>query len=418
MAPSGPNYFFSRGLLAASFSALVLSAEIDRQPSEVEAQPLDFDYDLRTLAQESRYNETAALVRDTELFQPPNLEHVLTNQAVNAEDMTVGPDGVAYAGLGDGRIASFEVDSNEVRNFSRTGQDVPGCGTPDLEPICGRPLAIKFAAARPFAKFIQRIPAAKLFPGDFVMLAIDAYQGVFLFDANGGRTLLFNQYAGLHVNFLNALAVVQETGEIYVSDSSRRFQNAQVVFDFLERRPTGYLLRFDPRDESVHVEASGLGFPNGLALEKDGSGLLIALEFQNKIVRFDRATKQIKDFAFLPGTPDNISIEKVGAGANETDVLLVGLIIRVDGGTFSQIIQNAELRNLLLQLPASVTFSFIDRLGVFASVDLETGDVRYVYEASQGQTPLVTGAKRFGDYIYLTSFLRSSLTRIPAAMVQ
>ena len=60
MAPSGPIYFISRGLLAASYSALVLSADIDPQLSKVEAQPLDFDYDLRTLAQESRYNKKSA----------------------------------------------------------------------------------------------------------------------------------------------------------------------------------------------------------------------------------------------------------------------------------------------------------------------------------------------------------------------
>ena len=418
MALSVPSYFFSRGLLAACFFVMLLSAAIDQYPGEVEPLPLDFDYDLRSRDQESRYNETAVLVRNTELFEAPNLEHLFTNEAVSAEDMTVSPDGVAYVGLADGRIASFDVEANELRNFSRTGQDVPGCGTLDLEPTCGRPLALKFAAARPFAKFIQRIPAVRLFPGDFVLLVADAYKGVFLFDANGKRTLLFSRVGDQHVNFLNGLAVVLETGEIYVTESSRRVQRTGVLIDFLERRPTGYLLRFDPRDGSVHVEASELGFPNGLTLDKDGTGLLIALMFQNKIVRFDRATKQIKDFAFLPGEPDNISIEKVGTGDNEKDVLMVGLMSLDSSGSFGYNKQSVKLRKMLSLLPTLMTVLFIHRLGVFASVDLETGDIRHVYEASQGQTPIISGAKRFGDHIYLTSWSRPSIARIPAAMVQ
>ncbi|CAI5709454.1 unnamed protein product [Hyaloperonospora brassicae] len=418
MALIVPSHFFSRGLLAACFFVMLLSAAIDQYPGEIEPLPLDFDYDLRTLAQESRYNETAVLVRNKELFQAPNLETLFTNVALSAEDLAVSSDGAAYVGLADGRLASFDVEANELRNFSRTGQDVPGCGTLDMEPTCGRPLGLAFAAARPFAKFIQRIPAAQLFPEDFVLLVADAYKGVFLFDANGKRTLLFSRVGDQHVNFLNGLAVVQETGEIYVTESSRRFQRNRVVVDFLERRPSGYLLRFDPRDVSVHVEASGLGFPNGLTLDKEGSGLLIALMFQNKIVRFDRATQQIKDFAFLPGEPDNISIEKVGAGENETDVLLVGLVSRDDGGSFSYIKQSVKLRKMLSLLPTLMTVLFIHRLGVFASVNLETGDIRHVYEASQGQIPIISGAKRFGDHIYLTSWSRPSIARIPAAMVQ
>uniref|UniRef100_A0AAV1TMZ3 Strictosidine synthase conserved region domain-containing protein n=1 Tax=Peronospora matthiolae TaxID=2874970 RepID=A0AAV1TMZ3_9STRA len=418
MASSVRTFFFSRGLLAACFFVMLLSAAIDQYPGETEPRPLEYDYDLHSREQESRYNETRSLIRDTELFDAPILEHLFINQSLSAEDLVVGPDDRAYVGLADGRLASFQVQATELRNFSRTGQDVAGCGALDMEPTCGRPLGLAFAAARPFAKFINRIPAARLFPGDQVLLVADAYKGVLLFDANGQRTLLFSRVGEQHVNFLNGLAVVQETGEIYVTESSRRFQRNQVVVDFLERRPTGYLLRFDPRDESVQVEASDLGFPNGLTLDKDGTGLLIALMFQNKIVRFDRTTKQMKDFAFLPGEPDNVSIEKVGAGETETSVLMVGLVSRNDGGAFDYVKQSVKTRKMLSVLPTWATVLFIQRLGVFVSLDLETGEIRHVYEASRGQTPIVSGAKRFGDHIYLTSWSRSSLTRIPAAMVQ
>ncbi|KAG6619556.1 Adipocyte plasma membrane-associated protein [Phytophthora cinnamomi] len=410
--------FLSRELLAACFFVMLLSSALDQYPGEVDPQPLDYAYELRTSQQEMRYDETKALVSNTELFEAPLAESLFLNQALSAEDLAVSQDGVAYVGLADGRLASFGAAADELRNFSRTGREDPECGTLPMEPTCGRPLGLVFAAAKPYAKFLKRIPDAKLFAGDQVLLVADAYKGLLLFDANGKRTLLFSRVGEEHVNFLNGIAVVQETGEVYVTESSRRFQRNRVVMEFLERMPTGYLLRFDPRNERVSIEASGLGFPNGLTLDKDGSGLLVAIMFQSKIVRFDFKTKSIKDFAFLPGEPDNISIEKVGAGENETEVLLVGMVSRNDGGIFSHVKGSVKMRKLLSLLPTWMTVIFVHRLGLFASVDLETGDIRHVYEASQGQTPIVSGASRFGDHIYLTSWARPSITRIPAALVQ
>ncbi|RMX67787.1 hypothetical protein KXD40_000623 [Peronospora effusa] len=394
---------------------MLLSFALDQYPSEVEPQPFDYDYDLYTSEQEAQYDETKALVRNTELFDAPILEHLFLNQALSAEDLAVSENGDTYVGLTDGRLASFRVEADELRNFSQTGRNVPECGTLDMEPTCGRPMGLVFAAAKPFTRFIKRIPDAKLFEGDQVLLVADAYKGVLLFDANGKRTLLFSRVGDEHVNFLNGIAVVQETGEIYVTESTRRFQRNQVVMEFLERMPTGYLLHFDPSKGTVDVEASELGFPNGLTFDKDVSGLLITLMFQNKIVRFDLKTKKIKDFAFLPGEPDNISIAKVGP--NGTEVLLVGMVSRNDGGVLTYMKQSVKMRKLLSLLPTWMTVIFVYRLGVFASLDLDTGAIRHVYEASQGQTPLISGATRSGDHIYLTSWARSSITRIPAALV-
>ena len=409
------RYFLPRELLTACFIVMLLSFALDQYPSEVEPQPLDYAYDLRTSEQEARYDEAKALVSNTELFDAPILEHLFLDHDLKVGGLAVSQDGDTYVGLADGRLASFRVEADELRNFSRTGRNVPECGTLDMEPTCGRPLGLVFAAAKPFITFIKRIPDAKLFVGDQVLLVADAYKGVLLFDANGKRTLLFSRVGDEHVNFLNGIAVVQETGEIYVTESTRRFQRNRVVMEFLERMPTGYLLRFDPRKGTVNVEASEMGFPNGLAFDKDASGLLIALMFQNKIVRFDLGTKTIKDFSFLPGEPNNLSVAKVGP--NGTEVLLVGMVSRNDGGIFNYVKQNVKMRKLLSLLPTWMTAVFVYRLGVFASLDLDTGDIRHVYEASQGQTPLITGATRSGDHIYLTSWARSSITRIPAALV-
>ncbi|TDH72843.1 hypothetical protein CCR75_000573 [Bremia lactucae] len=410
--------YLSRELLAACFFVMLLSSTLDQYPGEVDPLPYNCDYELHTREQEARYDKTQQLIRNTKLFEPPQIERLFLDQALGAEDMAVSQDGIAYVGLTDGRIASFDAAANRLGNFSRTGRHVPGCGASDMEGICGRPLGLIFASATPFSTFMNRIPSSKPFPGDQVLLVADAYKGVFLFDANGKRTLLFSRTKEEKLNYFNGIAVVHATGEVYVSASSQRFQRNQTVLDFLERNPTGSLVHFDPRTKQVRIVAKNLGYPNGLTLDQKRLGLLVALSFQSKIVRFDFLTKQMTDFAFLPGDPDNISIEKIGLGTKEKEVLMVAMVSHNDGSIIHQMRESVKVRKLLSLLPTWVTMSLVHKVGFFASVDLDTGDINFVYEASQGQTPMVSGVRRFGDHIYLLSWARSYLTRIPAALLQ
>ncbi|RLN89031.1 hypothetical protein BBJ28_00024292, partial [Nothophytophthora sp. Chile5] len=411
--------FVSREVLAMAFFVMLLSSALDQYPAEIDPEPFEWNYALRTREQQARYDVARVLVSDGALLAPPQAETLFVDEAVGAEDLAVSADGVAYVGMADGRIASF-TDAAEMtlRNFSRTGRDVPGCGSLDMEPTCGRPLGLVFASAAPFAKFLKRIPDATLFADDQVLLVADAYKGVLLFDAKGKRTLLFSRVGDEHTQFLNGIAVVPTTGEVFVTESSRRFQRNNVVLEFLERMPTGLLLRFEPNSGRVTIAASALGFPNGLTLDHDGRGLLVALTTQNKIVRYDFATKTVEDFAFLPGEPDNLSIETVGAGEEERAVLLVGMVSRDDGGVASTLKQSVKMRKFLSLLPSWLTVHLVRRVGIFASLDLTTGELQHIYEDTRGQAPVVSGARRFGDHVYLTSWMRRSLTRIPVAAVQ
>lgn len=72
---------------------------------------------------------------------------------------------------------------------------------------------------------------------------------------------------------------------------------------------TGRLMKYDKSTKEVKVLLSGLAFPNGVALNKDGSFLLVAETSTCRILRlWLRGTKagQVDTFAVLPGFPDNI----------------------------------------------------------------------------------------------------------------
>jgi len=72
---------------------------------------------------------------------------------------------------------------------------------------------------------------------------------------------------------------------------------------------TGRLMKYDKSTKEVKVLLSGLFFPNGVALSKDGSFLLVAETSICRILRLwlhGPNVGQVDTFAVLPGFPDNI----------------------------------------------------------------------------------------------------------------
>lgn len=408
--------FVSTNVLLVAFFTALLSSALDQYPAPIEPEPVNWQYALNTVHQQTRYESNDLL--NTNGFA--DAEVVFPNDAVGAQDMAIAADGKAFVGLADGRIAFFSNDDLVLRNFSRTGQDLHECGSEEayqadteVRVKCGRPVGLVFSNSRFLQKYVQRIPSAKLFPGEQVLLVADAYRGVYLFEATGKKTLLFNSVKKEKVNSLNGIAV-SARGDIYVTDSSRRFKKNEFALDFLERTFTGQVVHFDPRTAAVNVIASELAFPNGLSLVDNDSALLIALTAQNKIVRYTLTTQTIDDFAFVPGEPSGLSIASLG---NNKDALFVGLFRR-SNPVEDFVMQASKVRKLLSLLPESVTLQYLSLRSVFATVDVKSGDVMQVYEERWGNAPWISAVHKLGDYYYLTSWNRNALVRVPAAAIR
>lgn len=72
---------------------------------------------------------------------------------------------------------------------------------------------------------------------------------------------------------------------------------------------TGRLMKYDKSTKEVKVLLRGLAFPNGVALSKDGSFLLVAETTTCRILRLwlhGPNAGQVDTFAVLPGFPDNV----------------------------------------------------------------------------------------------------------------
>ncbi|KAG5242568.1 strictosidine synthase [Salix suchowensis] len=280
-------------------------------------------------------------------------------------DGAVGPESFAfdplargpYAGISDGRIVKWEQHERRWINFSYASQKRDGCGGPhdhhQTEHICGRPLGLCFDETH----------------GDLYIA--DAYMGLLRVGPQGGlATKIVTHAQGIPLRFTNSLDIDQSSGAIYFTDSSSQYQRRHYLSVVLSGDRSGRLMKYDPASKQVEVLVSNLAFPNGVALSKDGSSILLA----------ETTTGTLEVFAQLRGFPDNIKRSPRGG-------YWVGMHSKRE--KLSELLFSYPWTgNVLLKLPFDITKlqSTLSRYrgGGFAVRLGENGDVLEVFEDDDG----------------------------------
>ena len=204
-----------------------------------------------------------------------------------------------YAGVSDGRVLKWGGSAVGWTTFAHSAnyRKIPLCTagvvpSAETESMCGRPLGLQFH-----------------FKTGDVYIA-DAYLGLMKVGPGGGEAeVLATGAGGVPFNFVNGLDVHQATGDVYFTDSSstypRRF-NTEIM---MNADATGRLLRYDARTGGVTVLRSGLPYPNGVAVSRDGAQVVVAHTVPCQAFRyFLRGARagQYELLADLPGYPDNV----------------------------------------------------------------------------------------------------------------
>lgn len=217
--------------------------------------------------------------------------------AVGPESLAFDPyGGGPYTGVSDGRILRWNGKERVWNEFAVTSPQREECKVwqvdSKMEHICGRPLGLRFDEKT----------------GD--LYVADAYFGLLMVGPNGGRALpLVSQAQGVPLGFTNDLDMDHETGAIYFSDSSTQFQRREFLEAIISGDNTGRIMKYDRESMETTILLDGLSFPNGVALSKDGSFILIAETTNCRILRHWLRTSKsgtTEVFAHLPGFPDNI----------------------------------------------------------------------------------------------------------------
>ncbi|CAA0838573.1 Protein STRICTOSIDINE SYNTHASE-LIKE 12 [Striga hermonthica] len=212
-------------------------------------------------------------------------------------------NGGPYTGLNDGRIVKYQGPktgfveyATTVSNRSKEMCDGKNIDDPITGPMCGRPIGLEF-----------NHETGELY-------VVDAFRGLMVVGPGGGRAE--RVAGGVPFDAPDALAINPVTGEVYFTDIGPIFFKTNNMTEILlSGDKGGRLLKYDPNTKRQTVVLTGLAVPNGVAVSRDGSFVLIAEYIASRIRIFwlkgpNANTSNI--FVRLPGNPDNIKRTESG----------------------------------------------------------------------------------------------------------
>jgi sugar lactone lactonase YvrE len=306
----------------------------------------------------------------------PPVARLGRGDAIGPEATAIDREGRLHTGTADGRILRLRPDGS-FETLARTG---------------GRPLGMAFDA-------------------DGGLLVADHRRGLLrLAPAESGVVpeVLVTEADGVPLGFANDVAVGPD-GVVYFTDASSR----QTVYRtaFLEHRPTGRLLAWDPRVRRVQVLQAGLHFANGVAVGPDGDYLVVNETAEYRVSRYwlrgPKAGTLEPLVENLPGFPDNVT------WSPSRGVFWVALFSpRVPA--LDATLPRPWLRKVVARLPRALQPEPPRRLLVLA-VDPAGHIVDALEDGSEGAYAPVTSAREHDGWLWLGSLEEVSLGRVRLA---
>jgi len=207
-----------------------------------------------------------------------------------------GPESLAfykgdlYTGLHNGWIVRIK-DDRTIEPIAILGD--PKCETWE-EDRCGRPLGMRFDAKGS-------------------LNVADSYYGLYNINIETGEIKTIYHSSQL-VDGKRAMVTndfdISSSGDIYFSDSSRKFMLKEGLFDVLESAPNGRILRHNLKTNATTTLVDGVVFANGVQLSPEEDFLLFSESGRKRVMKY-HLKGQLKGkleifIDNLPGSPDNI----------------------------------------------------------------------------------------------------------------
>jgi sugar lactone lactonase YvrE len=287
------------------------------------------------------------------------------------EDVALGPSGLLYTGLQDGRIVRFLSDGRIIDEWINTG---------------GRPLGMQFDA-------------------QYNLIVADSTRGLLKISPTGDIEVLTDSVDGQRMIFVDDLDIA-DNGVIWFTDASQRFGQDEWRLDLIEGSFSGRLLSYNPQNGRTQVRIDKLGFANGVALGPNDEYVLVNETLKAKIHRLWlkgplTGTRDVF-VSSLPGYPDNLSY-------NGEDMFWVAL-----PSPRQKILESVAGSPFMLKVIARLPESFgprIPALGWVIGIDL-TGQVRYSMQDWSGTYSGVTSVNEIDGQLFLGSIAMHSVGAI------
>ena len=201
-------------------------------------------------------------------------------QVSGPKDVAVSADGTVYSGTADGRIVRLDAEGR-AHTWVNTG---------------GRPMGLAFDAS-----------------GNLIVA--DARRGLLSISPEREVSVLAREARGTLFRLTSGVDVAPD-GRIYFTDASSTHTLDNYVYDLLDMRPHGRLLRYDPANGRVQVLMDHLHFPGGVTVAPDGGHLLLTETWKYRILKYrlrGPAEGQAEVFADnMPGFPGDMGIDRQG----------------------------------------------------------------------------------------------------------
>ena len=300
------------------------------------------------------------------------------------ESLALGPDGLLYFTSHEGWIVRHDAITAKSERWINSG---------------GRPLGLLFGEG-----------------GE--LYVADAYRGLLVVTSDGQIKVIADSFEGEPLEYVDDLALDGD-GNIYFSDASSKFgarawggNFAASLLDIMEHGGRGRLFVY--RRDSGRLERllDGLQFANGVAVDPNGSFVLVAETGAYRIIKYwiggEKAGKSGVLIDNLPGFPDNII-----RGQNGT--FWVGLV-NPRNAILDSLSDHPFLRKVVQRLPAAFrpnaqAYSHVFELSA-------SGDVlRSLQNPGPEAFGATTGALEVGEWLYISSLNEPHLARIPLAQL-
>ncbi|AKQ67913.1 Strictosidine synthase precursor [Myxococcus hansupus] len=296
-----------------------------------------------------------------------------------AEDIVFDAQGTLYTGTQDGTVWRAPIDAE------------------------GRPATFTALATLPDAR-----PLGLAFDSCGNLLVAAGRRGLIGISADGVVRTLADRVDGTLIEYADELAVAAD-GTVYLTDASTRYSSAW-PYDFLEGKPNGRVVAYEPTTGEVRVLVDDIYFANGVAVTADESAVLIAETFRGRVLRHwlsgARAGTTEPFVENLPVTPDNITLDAQGhlwtTGYLRTDELdaLSGSAEQRLG-----LLQNFTYEQLVAGFPIAPH--------VLVTVhDAQGNLVRSFHDATGGLFPLSTAVPQ-GAWLYVGTLSGQGIARVP-----
>lgn len=293
-----------------------------------------------------------------------------------AEDVAVDAQGRIYGGTEDGRIWRLTLADD---------------GGEQLEVFCdtgGRPLGLHFDAI-----------------GHLVVA--DAAKGLLSVDPAGHITILTTEAGGRPFRFTDDLDIASD-GRIYFSDASWRHDHHHYLYDLMEARPHGRLLRYDPTTGTTEVLLEDLYFANGIALSQHEDFVLVNETYRYRITRYWLSGPQAGQHDVfmdnLPGFPDGVS-------SNRRGTFWVALFTVRNGQADDLLHPRPFLKRQLAKLPRAF-WPKPEPYGLVLAVDEEGRVLRSLQDPGGHVVSQTTSAEEADGYLYLGNLTGRGMARL------